>query len=275
MYWLQLAGVSFAALFPLVNPVGAVPLFATLTQQDTAAFRKEQALKTAIWVVVILAAFEYLGHFILVFFGISLGMLQIAGGLIVGHTGWQMSTGASRVSSNERRHGHPSLREVRASAAALGHQVVDLPKRRHNSETPAGTGEEAGTGAAEDRAEAGSNAAASAGQPEHQGPDISFSPMAMPMLAGPGAIGVVIGLTSHTRNGGGPLDTVGILIGIALIGVLTLICLRATTPIIKALGDNGILAMQRIMGFLVLAISVALISYGISALFGVTLYGTT
>lgn len=77
---------TLAALFPIANPVGAVPIFYSLTATDTPNYRLRQAQKTALNVILVLATFFLAGQLILNFFGISLGVLRIAGGLIVAHT---------------------------------------------------------------------------------------------------------------------------------------------------------------------------------------------
>jgi len=52
-------------------------------------------------VTVILIFFMFLGRFVLVFFGISLPVLKIAGGLIVANTAWGMVTASSRITGAE------------------------------------------------------------------------------------------------------------------------------------------------------------------------------
>ena len=128
------ATTTFLALFPIVNPLGGVPLFFSLTADYSPQERRRTALKTALDVIAILVIFMLFGRFVLNFFGISLPVLKIAGGLIVANTAWGMVTGSSRVTTEER--------------------------------SEAMTKE-----------------------------DISLTPMAMPMLSGPGSIGVVMGLS--------------------------------------------------------------------------------
>src|SRR5271170_7838623 len=95
------AVATFLALFPIVNPFGAVPLFFSLTATFPPAERTRTALKTAIYVIAILVVFLFFGRFVLIFFGISLPVLRIAGGLIVANTAWSMVTGDSRITAAE------------------------------------------------------------------------------------------------------------------------------------------------------------------------------
>jgi multiple antibiotic resistance protein len=89
--------------------------------------------------------------------------------------------------------------------------------------------------------------------------------MAMPLLAGPGAIGVVVGLVAH---GHAWEDYAGYILAIVLIAATVLVCLELSPAIFKRLGPNGVGALNRIFGFIILAIAVALVSRGAIALAG-------
>src|SRR5215475_3610322 len=92
---------TFFALFPIVNPLGGIPLFFSLTGNFTREERNATALRTALYVLGILVVFMLFGRFVLSFFGISLPVLKIAGGLIVANTAWGMVTGNSRLTADE------------------------------------------------------------------------------------------------------------------------------------------------------------------------------
>ena len=95
------ATATFLALFPIVNPLGGIPLFFSLTADFPPEERNRTALKTALYVVAILVVFMFFGRFVLNFFGISLPVLKIAGGVIVANTAWGMVTGSSRMTIAE------------------------------------------------------------------------------------------------------------------------------------------------------------------------------
>src|SRR5712672_2585420 len=147
------AAGTFLALFPIVDPLGGVPLFFTMTSSWTPEDRRRTALKTGIWVFVILVTFLFFGRFVLHFFGISLPVLKIAGGLIVANTAWGMVTSHARISPEESQE-------------------------------------------AEDKE------------------DMSLTPLAMPLMSGPGAIGVVMALAANVDNWEA---YVGMVIGISAI----------------------------------------------------------
>src|ERR1700761_4626455 len=95
------AAATFLALFPIVDPFGGIPIFFSMTSSWSAKDRNRTALKTGIWVFVILVTFLFVGRFVLHFFGISLPVLKIAGGLIVANTAWSMVTSHSRITPAE------------------------------------------------------------------------------------------------------------------------------------------------------------------------------
>lgn len=94
-------GISVAAMFPIVNPVGHAPMFFAMTEEDSSGFRRVQALKTSLWVAAILTTSLLLGKWVLEFFGITLDDLRIAGGLLVAHAAWGMLNNESRVTHDE------------------------------------------------------------------------------------------------------------------------------------------------------------------------------
>lgn len=207
MDWLKLslnhlpaAGVAtFLALFPLVNPFGGISLFASLTSGYQRLERRGAAMRITVYVIGILVTFMFFGRFVMNFFGISLPVLKISGGLIVAHTAWMMVTGESRITS--------------AESADASHKQ-----------------------------------------------DFTFSPMAMPVLAGPGSMGVVMGLAAHTSS---PLAYLGMVLGILGVGLSTLAVLLLSGPLDKHLGPVAMGAINRIFGFLILSVAGQLIWNGL------------
>jgi multiple antibiotic resistance protein len=82
--------VAFTSLFPVVNPVGIAPIFLSLTTQYPQSVRRVLARKIAAYSFAILIVSLLFGTVILSFFGISLAVIQIAGGLLVAATGWKL-----------------------------------------------------------------------------------------------------------------------------------------------------------------------------------------
>jgi multiple antibiotic resistance protein len=79
-----------SALFPIVNPIGGSPVFFALTNEYPSAARRALARRVAMNSFVLLIASFLVGTHILNFFGISIPVVQVGGGLIVISNGWAM-----------------------------------------------------------------------------------------------------------------------------------------------------------------------------------------
>jgi len=89
--------------------------------------------------------------------------------------------------------------------------------------------------------------------------DISFSPLAMPSLSGPGSISVVIGMSSLAK---GISDSCYIALGIIFVACVVLLVLRSAVGLVKFLEVNGLHAMTKIMGFLILCVGIQFVIHG-------------
>src|SRR6516164_6268431 len=76
------------ALFPIVNPLGNTPIFLTLTRGLSGPGRARLARAIAVNGLVLMVVSIFIGTHILAFFGISLPVVQVGGGLVVISTGW-------------------------------------------------------------------------------------------------------------------------------------------------------------------------------------------
>ena len=194
------AAATFLALFPIVDPFGGIPIFFTMTSSWTPRDRSRTAFKTGLWVFVILVTFLFFGRFVLYFFGISLPVLKIAGGLIVANAAWGMVTSQARITPEQS----------------------DEAKEKE---------------------------------------DISLTPLAMPLMSGPGAIGVVMALAAHVDNAAA---YVGMVIGIAAIALSVALFFCLGGPLVRKLGPSAVGAINKIFGFLILAIAVQLVWDGVA-----------
>lgn len=192
---------AFAALFSIMNPLGTVPIFVGLTQEEDTAERKKTALLTAVNVLVILLISFFLGKYLLQFFGISLNSLRIAGGLIIVSSGFALLTGSFAK--------HKGMKNKRVQK--------DLSQRER----------------------------------------FSLTPLAIPMLAGPGSISLLITLQQEYEF---TVEIIYILLAITGTCLATFLILRSSYLIVKAMGASGINAVSRIIGFIVIAIGIEYIS---------------
>ena len=80
----------YAGLFPILNPIGSAPIFLGLTSACTEGERNALARRVAINSVLLLTGSMFIGSHLLVFFGITLPVVRIAGGLVLIAFGWKL-----------------------------------------------------------------------------------------------------------------------------------------------------------------------------------------
>lgn len=199
----------FVALFSVINPLGTVPIFVGLTQNDSPRERSSTSLLAATNVFIILLISFFTGKYILQFFGISIYSLKIAGGLIIVTSGFALLTGSF-----------------------IKHKGMDKKKVKEDV---------------------------------YQKESVSLTPLAIPMLAGPGSISMLIGMYEEYALG---WDRILAVLAILSVCISTYVILRCAHYITTALGASGINAVSRIIGFIVIAIGIEYICSSIVAVFG-------
>lgn len=193
----------FAALFSVLNPIGTVPIFVGLTQNDSKSERSRISLWTAIDVAIILIIAFFAGKYVLSFFGISIEALRIAGGLMILSSGFSLLSGKF----SKRR--------------GINKEVEEDVQRRN---------------------------------------EIALTPLAMPMLAGPGSISLLIAFYQEHHSTNDIIWSVAAILAVALV---IFVMLRSAHYLARNLGASGIVAISRIVGFIVVAIG---IEYIVSAI---------
>jgi len=199
--WLGDVLLAFLAILPVVNPFSKPPIFLSITEGWTNDERRAEAFKASLYAFFILLVSLVAGTFVLEFFSISLPALQIAGGLLIARTAFQMLN----------------------------------PQKEHH-QTPA---------------------------EEHdakQREDLSFVPLAMPLLSGPGSMAVMINLATEVKF------WAEWLIFIAAAGAVCIISffvLAESVWVARFLGVNGMNALSKLMGFLLLALAIQFMLNGV------------
>ena len=79
-----------AALLPIVNPFGGAPVFLAMTADVTREVRAELARKIGVNAFILLVASLFVGTYVLDFFGLSVPIVQVAGGIVVCAAGWEL-----------------------------------------------------------------------------------------------------------------------------------------------------------------------------------------
>jgi multiple antibiotic resistance protein len=93
--------LAFSALIPLVNPLGSSLLIVGFVGPVPLSVYRSLARRIAINVVIFLAVIQLIGSAILNFFGISLPIVQVSGGLVIAAMGWSLLNQQSTESSND------------------------------------------------------------------------------------------------------------------------------------------------------------------------------
>lgn len=188
--------VLLGALFSVLNPFGAIPIFVGLTQDYQKTERSRVSLWTAINVFIILIISFFVGEYVLRFFGITIAALRIAGGILIASSGFGL------LNAN--------------------------PKKRKGISKKVE-------------------------EDSHSRTSIALTPLAMPMLAGPGSISLLIAFNQdHNSTNEILASTFSILI----VSFIIFLILRSANYLAKYLGAAGIVAISRIVGFLTVAIGI-------------------
>lgn len=100
--------------------------------------------------------------------------------------------------------------------------------------------------------------------------DVSFTPLAMPSLSGPGSIAVVVGVSSTVQESDHVvLAYISVAIGIAITALISFVVLKAATRLDRLLGATGMNAVARLMGFLLICIGVQFVINGVLEIAGI------
>ena len=81
---------ALATLLPILNPPAVAPIFLSLTEGASATARSQLSKRVAINICIMLAFAMVAGNVVLAFFGISLPIIRVAGGLLVVATAWRL-----------------------------------------------------------------------------------------------------------------------------------------------------------------------------------------
>jgi multiple antibiotic resistance protein len=105
-------GLAFSALLPVINPLGSALMFLGLVGNAPGSVYRSLARKIAISTTLFLAIVELVGTALLAFFGISLPVVQVAGGLVLAAMGWSLL--------NQQEPDSNSKQQAVSDAAAVG-----------------------------------------------------------------------------------------------------------------------------------------------------------
>lgn len=185
--------LCITSFFTLINPLGTMPVFMSMTADLSVADRNNTAKKASMVSLITIIAFAFTGQLLFNFFGISVNSFRVVGGVIFFIMGMDML---------QARLGQVKIKDNEVKSYVT---------------------------------------------------DISITPLAIPMICGPGAItnAIVLMEDANTLS-----KQIVLIISIALIMLLTYLILYSSSKLIKLLGQTGINVMMRIMGLIVMVIAV-------------------
>jgi multiple antibiotic resistance protein len=104
--------LGFSALFPLVNPIGSALVFLGLVGLAPIEVYRSLARKIAVNTVIFLIVIALIGSSLLSFFGISLPIMQVSGGIVIAMIGWSLLNQKDSTPSPEKTEAaHPAVTE--------------------------------------------------------------------------------------------------------------------------------------------------------------------
>ena len=112
--------LAFTALLPLINPIGSALVFLGLVGDEAPEVYRLLARKIAVATFVFLIVIEFLGSWLLSFFGISLPIVQLSGGLVIAATAWALLFEKDATASNRAKH-----QEIAGSMPAEDEELND------------------------------------------------------------------------------------------------------------------------------------------------------
>lgn len=185
--------LAFTSFFTLINPLGTMPIFMTMTAELEQKDRVKTAQKASFVAFITIIIFAFIGQVLFNFFGISVNSFKIVGGVIFFIMGMDMLQ------------------------ARLGKdKIKDSEIKTYVN-------------------------------------DISVTPLAIPMICGPGALTNAIVLMEDA-------DTIAkkslLIVSVTVVMLITYVILYSASRIIRFLGETGINVMMRLMGLIVMVIAV-------------------
>lgn len=196
----------FVGLFAIVNPIGILPVFISMTSYQTDSGRNRTNLIANGSVAIILVSSLLIGDSILNIFGISLDSFRIAGGILIVTIAMTMING--------------HLGEDKQNNQEKNESVV-----RHS---------------------------------------VAVVPLALPLMAGPGAISSCVVWSSRWE---GLTNFLGLSATCLFFAFCCWLLFRSATLLVKYLGQTGINVVTRIMGLLLMALGIELVVTGLRSIF--------
>jgi multiple antibiotic resistance protein len=214
----------------VMDPIGIVPQFLSVTAHYDKPTRNRVILKAVLIAGVVLMVFLLAGKLLLDFFGIMPGAFYVSGGILFFLIAFQMIYSKPRSRS--------------------------IPQEGELSDTACAAGRAAGEGSP-----AYSTGQAGEGFPQDSHVSTAVFPLAIPLIAGPGLLTVII---MFVTAGPGWIYSVSLMFPAIVISLaVAFVVLRCSTLLLNFLGVMGIMIMEKIMGLILAGFAVQFIYNGL------------
>lgn len=117
--------LAFGALFSIVNPLSGAFIFFGATREIEQRVRAQVSRWVAIYAFCIVTASLYVGAYVLSFFGITIPVLRVAGGIVVALSGWSMLSAPD--ATEQRRSETPAPRSTDVPPSRLAFYPLTMP----------------------------------------------------------------------------------------------------------------------------------------------------
>ena len=125
-FW-QAIPFSYMALFPVLNPLGGAFIFMTLTLGAPEGILKTLCKRIAINTFILLGVILLVGTYILSFFGITVAIVQVAGGIVVAYIGWSLLNQAPDTTSGGTEQDQATTAEIKKSLLSKSFYPLTMP----------------------------------------------------------------------------------------------------------------------------------------------------
>ena len=234
-------------LLAIVNPLAIVPFFIHYTQGYSTQERRRTIWIASFSAFCVIAISALLGLRILNFFSISLASFQVGGGMLLLTSSLAMlnaEPAEAKATINEIKE---EIKEAQTDSMLLAEQALSGTNAKPSLKSSAAR--------AHDRDHHAVSAARTS---------IAVVPLTIPLLTGPATMSTVVIYAEKAKT----FPQLALLVGYGLvIALATALCFAAAQPIARLLGRTGINVMTRLMGLILAALAVEVMSEGLIKLF--------
>tara|TARA_B100000945_G_scaffold291549_1_gene266136 strand:+ start:234 stop:866 length:633 start_codon:yes stop_codon:yes gene_type:complete len=194
--------LCFSSLFALINPIGIVPIYLSITQEYNKRERDKIAIKAILFSLLVLLLFALIGDFIFSFYNITIHGFRIAGGILLLKISFDM------------------IESKRSRSRTTPSEELEAEEKN----------------------------------------DIAYTPLSIPLIAGPGSIASIMILSSEAKN---TIDKLTLFATLIIVLIITFFIFKVSKNLSKNFGKLGLRILQRIMGLILMVISIEFILKGI------------